>query len=173
MRERQDITEAVNRYADTVLRTCSVYLAPPEHEDAFQETFLRYARHEGEFESEEHRKAWLIRVAVNVCKDMLRAAYRKDEPLDDNLPEVAFQHAQSGDARDLGNPDLADGQSRHATLMRALGALDEKYRVALYLKYYEGMSAAQIARLTGTPEATVYTNLSRGRKKLKEVLTHG
>lgn len=164
MRDRRDVTEAVSLYADTVLRACSVYLRPPENEDAFQETFLRYARHEEPFKSEEHRKAWLIRVAMNVCKDMLKAARRRDESLDD-LPESSLE-AETSTTEDEHEP-------KHEELVTALRSLDERYRTPLYLKYYEGMQASQIARLTGTPEATVYTNLSRGRRLLKEALTHG
>ena len=166
VRTREDITAAVEAHADTVLRACSVYLRErADREDAFQETFLRYARHEGDFDGDEHRKAWLIRVASNVCKDMLKRASSRVEPLDE---AVEARVAAQGD----------DGQEGQRSLERqelfdALQSLDEKYRSVLYLTYYEGYTAAQVARLLDMPENTVYTNLARGRRLLKGVLSHG
>lgn len=168
VRARDDIVDAVERYADTVMRACAVHLAQQaDREDAFQDTFLRYAQHEAPFAEEEHRKAWLIRVAVNVCKDQLKRAESRNRSLDemagtDIEPQVAAPES--------------DGAQRHAEareLTEALQRIDGKYRTVLYMKYYEGYTAAQIADMTGMPVNTVHTNLARGRKALREVLEHG
>ena len=163
MRANDDITSAVEHHADTVARVCALYFGRrPESDDAFQDTFLKYAQSEKEFESDEHRKAWLISVATNTCKDMLKKAESKTVPTD-QFEDTASPHWQPG----------IESDSRAEDLNEALGQLDERYRVVLYLKYYEGYTAPEIARMLGIPENTVYTNLTRGREKLKEVLTRG
>ena len=164
MRSRADIGAAVERHADTVLRACAVYLHErADREDAFQETFLRYARTQTTFESEEHRKAWLIRVASNVCKDMLKSASARVESIDAKEDEGAPQ---------IQGDDGLEGQRalEREEIARALGTLDERYRMPLYLMYYEGYTAARIAEILGMPENTVYTNLARGKRLLKGVL---
>lgn len=164
MRDHADITRTVEKHADTVLRICAVYFhGRPERDDAFQETFIKYAQSDKVFADDEHVKAWLINVAANTCKDMLKRADAKTV-LIDAFDDTAQPSWQAGDGQ---TDDRAD------ELLEALKKLDDKYRVALYLKYYEGYTAAEIAELTNTPENTVYTNLARGREKLKEVLTHG
>lgn len=165
MRTREDITAAVEAYADTVLRACAVYLREQaDREDAFQETFLRYARYEGAFNDEDHRKAWLIRVAANICKDMLKSSAARVASLDD-MEAGGDWSAPVGD----------DGQEAQRKLvgeelLAVLRSLDERYRSVLYLKYYEGYTAAEIGEMLGMPENTVYTDLARGRQKLKEAL---
>ena len=85
MRSEQDITAAVNRYGDTVMRICMVYLkSTADTEDIFQEVFLKYAQSDKAFENEEHKKAWIIKVAINACKDMIKSFFRsKTTELDD------------------------------------------------------------------------------------------
>ena len=170
MRANEDITSAIERHSDTVARVCAVYFGRrPESDDAFQDTFLKYAQSDKEFADEEHRKAWLISVATNVCKDMLKRSEAKTV-LTDQFEDSASPQWQQAD------PEWQPGvetDDRADALNAALQKLDEKYRMALYLKYYEGYTAAEIAEMMGIPENTVYTNLARGREKLKEVLTHG
>ena len=162
MRDSTDITNAVETHSDTVLRVCTLYFhGRPELDDAFQETFLKYAQSDKEFADSEHTKAWLIRVATNTCKDMLKRAEAKAVLTDefDDTAQPNWGGSGAGSAAD--------------ELNEALQKLDDKYRIALYLKYYEGYTAAEIAKILNIPENTVYTNLSRGRDELKEVLTHG
>lgn len=159
MRSRDEIREAMEAYADDVLRACTVYLREQaDREDAFQETFYRFARSSATFEDGEHRKAWLIRVATNVCKDLLKSASYRTDSLD---AETEKGVAPVGDDGQEGQRALES-----EALLEALGKLEEKYRVVLYLKYYEGYTAARISKVTGMPENTVYTNLARGKRKL-------
>ena len=114
---------AVQRYSDTVFRAamhnCS---CAADAEDVVQDVFEKLLRYEGRFESEEHLKAWLLRVAINRCRDITRAARQKDTELDENIP-----------APESGN----DG-----SVLDAVRTLPENYRNAVYLHYYEGYTAA-------------------------------
>jgi len=165
MRTKTEITQAVEAHADDVLRACSVYLREKaDREDAFQETFLRFARSATDFVDDEHRKAWLIRVAINICKDMLKSARARVESLEVKTDEG---FAAVGDDGQKGQRDL-----EREGLFAALARLDDKYRIVLYLKYYESYTAAQISQVTGMPENTVYTNLARGKRKLLGMINH-
>ena len=122
-------------------------------EDVFQNVFLKYMLYKGSFENEEHEKAWLVRVTVNACGDWLRSLSRRRWiPLESLLEE--------GDA-----PDDASRE-----VMEAVLQLPEKYRRVIYLFYYEGYSAVEIAGILGKKENTVYTWLSRARAMLREKL---
>ena len=165
MRDNSDITRAIELHSNTVLRVCTLYFGTrPEREDAFQDTFLKYAQSPKEFQGEEHRKAWLINVATNTCKDMLRRSESKTV-LMDQIDEAAKPSWQSVPGSESGDSPQSE------MLVEALQKLDDKYRTALYLKYFEGYTASEISIIMGIPENTVYTNLARGRDKLKGVLT--
>ena len=154
MRSEEDINRAIGKYADMVKRICVLHLKNhADTEDIFQTVFLKYALHTSAFQSEEHEKAWLIRVTLNACRDLLRSFFRsRTVPLE----EIARQAA------------AADEESRD--VLRAVLQLPEKYRRAIYLHYYEGYTALQIGRLLGKNTNTVYTLLTRGRQLLKQEL---
>ena len=154
MRSEEEACRAIDLYADTVRRICMVHLKNySDTEDIFQTVFLKYALHTSAFQSEEHEKAWLIRVTLNACRDLLRSFFRsRTVPLE----EIARQAA------------AADEESRD--VLRAVLQLPEKYRRAIYLHYYEGYTAPQIGRLLGKNTNTVYTLLTRGRQLLKQKL---
>lgn len=154
MRSEEDINRAIGKYADMVKRICVLHLKNhADTEDIFQTVFLKYALHTSAFQSEEHEKAWLIRVTLNACRDLLRSFFRsRTVPLE----EIARQSA------------AADEESRD--VLRAVLQLPEKYRRAIYLHYYEGYTAPQIGRLLGKNTNTVYTLLTRGRQLLKQEL---
>ena len=168
LRDRTDITDAVNRHGKAVMRVCAIYLhEQADREDVFQDTFIKYAQREEPFNDEEHQRAWLLRVAANQCKDLLKsAASTRNDSLE------ALEEEQRFEVEDT----TADDGTRaleQSEVAAALAKLDEKYRVVLYLKYYEDYTAAHIGEVLGIPENTVYTLLSRGKKQLKGVLAHG
>lgn len=149
---REEFAQAVERYADMVFRVAYSCLRRREDaEDVMQETLLRLYKEEKPFESEEHRRFWLIRVAVNECRRQMRW-YRRTVPLDE-LPEAA-----------------AFDRPEQSELFRAVMDLPAKYRVAVYLFYYEGYSVREIGELTGTKESTVQTRLARARELLRRTL---
>lgn len=157
MRSEADANQAIKRYADMVKRICMVHLKnETDTEDIFQTVFLKYVLHSAPFESEGHEKAWLIRVTINACKDLLRDFFRsKTVPLE-QWQEYAPE--QSSESREV---------------LAAVLALPVKYRDVVYLHYYEGYTAVEISRLLGKNVNTVYTLLTRSRQKLKEMLEGG
>ena len=156
MRSDLEVAQAIERYADTVKRLCMVYLKNyADSEDIFQTVFLKYALHRAAFESPEHENAWFIRVTINACKDLLHSAFRRKTV---SLEQVAG-------LRQVTEPE-------HREVLEAVLSLPEKYRVAVYLHYYEGYSAPEIAKLTGRNVNSVYTLLNRGKMLIKEALVN-
>ena len=154
MRKEQEINEAIERYADTVRRLCMLHLKNhADTEDIFQTVFLKYALHTEPFADSEHEKAWLIRVTINACKDLLKSFFRSRTV---SLDEVLEQPAALA-------PD-------HREVLEAVLSLPQKYRDVIYLHYYEGYSAPEIARILKKNVNTVYTLLGRARQQLREAL---
>lgn len=155
MRSEQEVSRAMEAYADMVLRLCMVYLKNySDAEDAFQTVFLRYATSSVRFQDEGHEKAWFIRVTGNLCKDHLRSFFRsRTVPLEDLERQAA---PPSGERQDL---------------LEALHQLPRQYREVLYLHYYEGYTAPEIGTLLKKNPNTVYTQLRKAKALLKEALT--
>lgn len=141
---------AAEAYGDTLFRLCLAALGSVHGaEDAVQETLLKYLQKAPPFESAEHEKAWLIRVAVNQCRDQKRFASRHPQTeLDEAL-------AYAPDAESTG-------------IFDALTSLPEKYRVVLTLHYAEGYSTKEIARMIGRTPSAVKMRLQKGRRLLEE-----
>lgn len=157
MRSDEDIRSAMGRHADTVRRLCLVHLkSHADTEDVFQTVFWRYARRDEPFESPEHERAWFVRVTINACRDLLRSPFRRRTvPLDEVLEPVDASTERGERAREV---------------LSAVLALPRRYRDVVYLHYYEGYSAPEIAGLLGRNVNTVYTNLTRARERLREAL---
>lgn len=164
MREPEDIEDKISRYGDTVWRACLVYFKPgPDAEDVFQETFFKYSLHKKPFTSDEHVKAWLITVATNKCKDLLKASGRKYVELDQltNQQLLASQNMSVS----------SDESMLFEEVMTAMRKLDDPPRTPLYLAAYEGYTAPEIANMLNAPINTVYSWISRGKKQLREALS--
>ena len=154
MRTEQQLDRAIGQYADMVLRLCIVYLKNrSDAEDIFQTVFLKYALHDRPFESPEHEKAWLVRVTVNACKDLLKSFFRSRTVPLETLAE---------DARDM--------TSQQAGVLEAVLALPKPYREVVYLHYYEGYTAPEIAKILRRNPNTVYTHLHKAKELLREAL---
>ena len=146
--------EAVKVFSDTVYRvSLNILKNPEDSKDVMQNVFLRYFKHQYTFKSEEHIKAWLIRVAVNESKRYLKIN-NKNESV--SLEEVA---------NTLFAENKEDGE-----IFRAVMSLDEKYRTVILLYYYEGYDVKEIAHILKRNQATVRTQLSRARELLKPKL---
>lgn len=154
MRSEQEVNRAIERYSDTVRRLCMIHLKNyDDTQDIFQTVFLKYALSSVPFENDEHEKAWIIRVTLNACKDLLKSFFRsRTVPLD----EVMEQPARV-------SPD-------HREVLEAVLSLPPKYRAVVYLHYYEEYTAPEIGRVLGRNVNTVYTLLNRSKKMLLERL---
>jgi RNA polymerase sigma-70 factor (ECF subfamily) len=115
--------------------------------------FLKYFLYDGEFENDEHEKAWFIRVAINACKDFLKSFYHRSVIATDAIRDAAVTE-----------------NDEHIEVLEAVLSLPKKYKDAVYLFYYEEYSAVEIAKILNKKENTVYTLLARARKLLKERL---
>ena len=144
----------VNLYADMMLRISYQYLKQTcDAEDICQTVFLKYLSNEPEFDSIDHEKAWFIRATINTCKDHLKTAFfRRTAPLEDAAHIAAPQPLEN-------------------ELLGALKSLPEKYRISIYLYYYEEYSAKEIGKVLDKSETTVNQYLSRGRRKLRSILS--
>ena len=150
----QQFTAAAEAYTDMVYRIAlNWFRNVPDAEDVTQNTMLRLCRTDTAFADEEHLRYWLVRVAVNEGKRLSKSFWRtRTVPLE-SCPEPAFS--------DEGRREV----------YREVMALPGKYRVPLYLYYYEGYPVKDIAALLGMKPSTVQTRLARGREQLKTILT--
>lgn len=152
--ERTLFEHAAVRYQNMVYRIALHYFGNSQDaEDAVQEVFLRLYTAEKSFESPEHLRRWLIRVTVNVCRDVLRSPWRRRRVSLEELPE-----------------EPVFDQPEQAALYREVMALPEKYRTVLNLFYYEELSVKEIGELLGLRTSAVTTRLHRARARLKDQL---
>lgn len=146
----QQFTPLAQRYMDTIFRLAFHYTkSQAEADDITQEVLLKLYRADKEFESEDHVKYWLLRVTINACKKALLSPWRRTEPIEDYTAAIPF-------------PSPA-----HSELMDAIMNLPAKYRIPIYLHYYEDYSCDEVAALLHIPGATVRTRLRRARAMLK------
>lgn len=146
---------ALRTYADMVYKVAARYThCPADAEDVFSDTFLAYFTKKPDFECEEHRKAWLLRVAINFSRSLHRAQ-KKTAELDEALPaaEPGFERVELS-----------------ADLEEALGRMRPDYREVICLFYLQELSIREIAGALGRNESTVRTQLSRGREQLRRFL---
>ena len=141
-------------YADMVYRIAYRYVKNPiDTEDVFSEVFLAYFKKERTFESEEHRKAWLIRVTINCAKDLLEQRAQMQQLHEETLSDQTI-------------PDTDTYMDLHG----AIEQLRPDYREVIKLYYLDDLSVKQIAQVLGKNENTVKTQLSRAREMLKTML---
>lgn len=152
-RELDSFSLAFEKYTDTVFRV-AVHNTPSmqDAQDITQEVFLKLLQTSQEFYNAEHLKAWLIRVTINLCRDELR---------------------KNGKAQLLNQPVKDEAVYDQSSVLEAVKSLPENYRNAIYLHYYEGYKAKEIADILETKENTVLSWLSRGREALRKEMIGG
>jgi len=154
MKSEHEANRAIGLYADMVRRICFLHLKNfADTEDIFQTVFLKYVLYDGEFESAEHEKAWLIRVTINACKDLLQSLFRHSTVSIEALVQ-----------------ETASTNIDQQYVLDAVLALPAKYKDAIYLYYFEGYSAKEIANILKKSENAIFSLLSRGRSMLKDAL---
>ena len=142
--------EAVGKYGDMLYRICLLMLRnSADAEDAVQESFISFVHKAPDFNDSEHEKAWLITVATNKCRDILRYQKRHYTESEELLKGYAVTEEESG-------------------ILEALMELPEKYRLILSLYYIEEYKINEISEITGLNTSAVKMRLSRGRKLLEE-----
>lgn len=149
MRDRAEFEALYRRHFPTVWNVCiSLLHDPADTEDMVHDTFLRLLESDRRFESAEHEKAWLIVTARNVCRNELKRSRRRDVP----------------------QTERADPTPLLDETLLAVRRLPEKYRLPLYLYYYEGYATAEIAQMLRRADSSVRSDLRRGRLLLKQEL---
>ena len=152
-----DITQQAERlakdYSDAILRLSYTYLkSTDDAQDICQTVFVKLLTQPMEFDSPEHERAYVLRMASNACKDLLKSPWRKRKCSLETCMEVPAPEAKDG------------------SVLEAVNRLPTAYRTVIYLFYYEGYQASEIGQILGIPTATVHTRLARGREKLKHYL---
>ena len=146
------LEELVTKYENTLFRASLAILGDvQEAEDAVQDTFLRYLEKRPEFRDGEHEKAWLLKVAANRCKSVLRIRKRR--------PAVELLDIYPA-------PDSDGG----GELTEAILSLPANQRAAVHLHYYEGYTSQEIGAILGQRPGTVRSHLSRARDALRRYL---
>lgn len=143
------------KYSDDLYRVCLLYLKSREEaEEAVSEAYVKIMEKKPVFETDAHEKAWLMKTAVNICKNINKSAWKRSVIHDnDVLQYMVFPEEHS--------------------VMEEIMALPPKYRVILYMHYYQGYKTHEIAEIMNMKQSTVLSRLSRGRGQLKEILVQG
>lgn len=151
---RQSLHELAAMYQDNLFAVAfNICQNTRDAEDVIQDTFVQYYTTKKEFDSEEHIRAWLIRVAVNKAKNVTRTFWRRNKvSIEDFMETLAFETSES------------------ETLFETVMQLPKKYRIVIHLYYYENYSVGEIAKILKLSESNVKTRLMRGRAKLRKVL---
>ena len=153
--------ELYEQYATDVLRVCYFYLGDRQKaEDVCQDVFVRLMVNAPVLE-DGREKAWLFKVALNRCRDLWRGSWTRRVVLGSPMFEL------------IPAPDDTDRRDDEEALMTAVHRLPTAFREVILLHYYQNFGISEIAQITGLPEGTISSRLSRGRKKLETILQGG
>jgi len=149
----QNIEEIYNRHVNMIYQVSYSYMKnTADTEDIVEDVFVNLLKAKIVFKSAEHEKAWLLRTAINLCKNALKNSRRKNANIDDyeNLPSKnLFKESET---------------------FRIVMDLPDKYKEVIYLHYYEGYTSAEMAKILKKNQSTIRNHLQEARKILKEVL---
>ena len=156
-----EYNSCVDKHLKMVYRISFHYFGNREDaEDVSQDVFLKLYSHNTKFESEEELKAWLIRVTTNTCHSYFRNPFRKRKT---EIDEKQIENI-------VGSSSSEQEIINRKVVMDAVMSLPERYRIVVYLYYYEEYSICQISNTLNIKETTIQTRLSRAREKLKSAL---
>ena len=162
MIREQRLNEWIEAYSDPILRTCFLYLSDRgQAEDALQDTWIKAWKHMDEYEKNHiaNDKAWLLRIAVNTCKDYRRSAW--------------FRHIERSKALDELPPQLAAAEPEDRSLTLTVMELPDRYKQVILLYFFQGLTMQETADALGTSQATVSRRLEKAKELLKGSLTGG
>ncbi len=161
LKTAENFDETMRAYIPTVYRIAFERLGnSADAEDVTQEVFIRYFKADKTFESEEHRRYFLIRIAVNCANSFAKTAWYRHRTYAEELEVPVFDD----------NTLSADKIEERSAVLSAVMKLPEKYRTVVHLFYFEELSIASIAKILEKSENTVKSQLSRAREKLKKLL---
>ncbi|WDU84330.1 sigma-70 family RNA polymerase sigma factor [Caloramator sp. Dgby_cultured_2] len=162
--DSRKIEDLVEKYGDDVLRICFVYTKDyAAAQDLFQETFIKVYKNLKNFRGDSSEKTWIIRIAINVCKDYLKSAWIKRFIFLDEIKENS-----STDVEGL----VIDEIKKHEVI-KAVLSLPSKYREVILLYYYFDFNTIEIAKTIGISETAVRSRLKRARDQLKNIFNEG
>lgn len=153
IRSGEEMAALYRRHVGMVYQICLMLMKNvPDAEDATQNVFRKVMEYNKPFRDPEHEKAWLIVTARNECKNQLKHWWRRSRASEEALEHLTWEQPEDGELWDY------------------ILSLPEKYRMVLYLHYYQGYSALETAEMLGKNPSTVRTWLVQARWKLKEIL---
>ena len=153
VRSQEEVASLYRRHVDMVYQVCLMLMKNvPDAEDAVQTVFRKVMEYDRPFRDHEHEKAWLIVTARNECKNRLKHWGRPRRESEEVLNTLAWEQPEDG------------------ALWETILRLPEKYRLVLYLHYYQGYTALETAEMLGKTPSTVRGWLVQARWKLKELL---
>lgn len=154
------LTALMAQYKEPLLRMCGAYLRDAAlAEDAVQETFVKAYRGLGDFRGQSGEKTWLMRIAINTCKDFRRAAW--------------FRYVDRRITPEKLPPPAVQMEAWQGELSEMVMKLPPKYLEVVLLYYYQGMSSGEVAQALSLPRRTVTERLTRARARLRIVLEGG
>ncbi len=174
--KERELQLKIDRYGDMLFKLSYIRLQNVQDaEDVVQEVFYQYLKSGQSFESPEHEKAWLLKVAINACRKVWRSAWHRHrsdcrpegELWEEGLPEAVGAGCRSFEQ---GPEEAAFQKEEKRCLLDAVLALPAKYRDVIHLFYYEELSVKEIAGVTGRAESTITSQLTRGRELLRKAL---
>jgi RNA polymerase sigma factor (sigma-70 family) len=153
---KEKAIHALKDYGDAILRMSYSYLHNlADAEDILQDTLFSLMKVNPDFSDADHEKAWLLRVAINLCKNKLKSSWFKRVEIHEDYPDEKMADSMS---------------TSESMLLDIVNGLQVKYREVIHLFYYEGYSTSEIAGLLHKNESTIRSLLHRAREKLKENL---
>lgn len=158
MRTQKEILDSYEKYYEMIWRICLMQFGNSHDAyDATQETFIRLMNSSKSFRSGEHEKAWLIRVAVNYCKDVMKSSHRKREvALDTGKP-----------------PEAGMVPDEYAEVYETMMGLPKEYRLILYLHFYEGYTLKEIAGMMKINPSTLRSRFAKAKELMREYIEEG
>lgn len=154
--DKEYIAALLDKYGNTVMRIAYTYLKnQADAEDVTQDVFMKIIEKNPDFHDANHEKSWIIRTTINLCKNRLNLFWNKNKCSIDDIAEAACYDTYTSESSDV---------------LKAVLSLADKYRIVVYMYYYEGYSTPEIAKLLGKADVTVRSTLHRARGMLKEIL---
>ena len=162
MDREQKLSRWIEDYSDAILRTCYLYLSDQSQaEDATQDTWVKAWKHMDDFECQgiAYEKAWLLRIAINICKDYRRSAW--------------FRHIDRAKVLDELPPQLVSVEPEDHSLTLMVMELPDRLKQVILLYYYQGLTMLETAQALGASQTTVHRRLRKAEELLKVSLEGG